>query len=89
MRNWFAVIGFVVVALVVGVCTACSDDEDEESMRLIGVESSERPGGRDGDDRDCDGSCGNSHEDCRNNSGNCSDDDGVIVCVVPDACRFG
>lgn len=29
MRNWFAVIGFVLVALIVGVCTACSDDDDQ------------------------------------------------------------
>lgn len=97
IRTSFAVIGFVVVALVVGVCVAC-DDDSEESW-VPGVESSERPGGRDGPGRDgddgkgsCDGSCGNRPGNDCNQSENCSDDDQVQVgpiCVQPESCRFG
>lgn len=35
----------------------------------------------------------NEHRDCENNSGECSDDDQVVVapviCAVPDSCQFG
>jgi len=64
-----------------------------------GVERSEPPGGRPGPGRDgddgeggCDGSCGNQHRDCENNTGECSDDDQVQIgpiCVQPESCRFG
>lgn len=105
MRNWFAVIGFVVVAMVVGVCVACSDDEDDESgWGVVGLAtvvadapmSSEPPPGegpgRRGEDKDgCSDQCGQ-HSDCENNSGECSDDDQLQVgpiCVNEGACRFG
>jgi hypothetical protein len=32
MRNVLAIIGFVVVALVVGTCVACNDDNDEDAF---------------------------------------------------------
>lgn len=90
---WFLVaLALAVTALFVACDALWEDDDEADDLGWVpAVESSERPGGRDGDarDGDCDGSCGNSHEDCEGNSGYCSDDDGIILCLVPDACRFG
>lgn len=34
MKTFFAVVGFVVVALVVGTCVACNDDDDNSLGRI-------------------------------------------------------
>ena len=91
LRNTLAVIGFIVVVLIIGVCAACGDDGDESTWGTELVASSEPPGGRDGPGREgeCDGSCDNENgNDCYQASAECSDDDAVIICAVPDACRF-
>lgn len=85
MRTAFAVIGFVVVALVVGTCVACADDEDDEKKAgwgIVGFATVVAGGNTNEDD--------NRNGDCRNTHAECSDDDqlAVIVCVEPDSCRF-
>lgn len=92
MRNWFAVIGFVVVALVVGVCVSCSDDDDSEESWVPRTESSRPPDDRDGPARDCDDQSCSDHRDCYQSQDYCSDDDQLQVgpiCVEDGACRFG
>lgn len=124
MKTGFAIVGFVVVALVVGTCVACVDDDEDENGWLPDVElsaSSEAPPGegpgRQGEE--CPETCeekeglplpfvpmgrgdGDDNRGGRNDNGReCSDtedcssfspsfeDSPIIVCVQPDACRFG
>jgi hypothetical protein len=42
MKTGFAIVGFVVVALVVGTCVACGDDDDSNSLGRIQLASHER-----------------------------------------------
>lgn len=42
MKTVFAIIGFVVVALVVGTCVACNDDDSDDSLGRIVLVSHER-----------------------------------------------
>lgn len=58
MKTAFAVVGFVVVALVVGTCVACSDD-DQEGYKPMQLVSHQYDGGG-----DCDwsGQCGGGDE---------------------------
>ncbi len=55
MKTIFAVIGFVVVALVLGTCVACNDDDDDTLGKVVLISHN-----RDGDEGDCDwnGDCG-------------------------------
>lgn len=56
MKTAFAVIGFVVVAMVVGTCVACNDDDDQS----LGKTSFQLASHRYDDGGDCDwnGDCG-------------------------------
>lgn len=90
MKNWFAVIGFVVVALVVGVCVSCGDDDDDS----MGWQPTSHR-----DDRDYSGD----RDKGRNSRGDCEGaetcderdfspeltDSPVTICVQPGSCDFG
>lgn len=68
MRTAFAIIGFVVVALVVGTCVACVDNDDKNSLGRIQFVSHQYDDGGDegyGDEQErCyDGDCGDQNYD--------------------------
>lgn len=69
MKTGFAIVGFVVVALVVGTCVACVDDDDDENG-FGWAEVAEYDYDRDGDD-----SSGNGSGDCAEARAQCSDSD--------------
>lgn len=90
-QGWGIVVGFVAAAMVLGVCVACDDDDDENGW----VPASHQSGG----DRDNTGSKDkgrDSRGDCEGST-NCDerdfsptfDDSPIIVCVQPGACDFG
>lgn len=57
MKTVFAVVGFVVVALVVGTCVACNDDDDESlNLGKVQLVNHER-------ERCYDGGCGDQSYD--------------------------
>lgn len=81
MRQGIVIAGFVIVAIVVGTCVGCSDDD--EALRTVQIAAYDYD---DGDDR-------NEHRDCENNTGECSDDDQVVfapvICLPDSTCEFG
>lgn len=86
--SWSIVIGFVLAAMVLGVCVAC-DDDDEESSWAPRVEKSEK---RRGDDRSRDG-----HSEKCKGADYCDDkdfspsfeDSPVYLCLPGSTCHFG
>lgn len=93
---------FVTVLAIIGMFflfDLCIDDESEPGdlgMAAWMYRSEPPPGegpGRQGeqeDDTECRNQCGNQHRDCENNTGECSDDDQLVVaptiCVEPGSC---
>lgn len=81
MRQGFVILGFAVVALVVGTCVGCNDDDEAHGGPLVAAYDYD-----DGDDR-------NEHRDCENNEGHCEDNDQVVfapvVCLPESTCEFG
>lgn len=88
---------FVTVLAIIGMFflfDLCIDDESEpgDLGAPAWILRSEPPGGRDGPGRDgdCEDQCNNENgRDCYQAQAECSDDDGLIICVQPEACRFG
>lgn len=76
MKTGFAVIGFVVVALVVGTCVACNEDEGENGWSPR-VEQLANHGYDDGGDECWDyGSCGGGYDERNGGSGDGRGGDG-------------
>lgn len=84
------------------------EDEENDLGWVPSTEESEKPPGCGPGRQDEPGGCddkglvqlpldnndgGNEHRDCENNTGECSDDDQVVIspvfCVQPESCRFG
>lgn len=87
MRRWWAVAGFVIVALVVGVCVSCSDS-DRESWAPTSHQR-DRGGDDRSDGKDSDGKCQGARQ-CQDDDFSPSfDDSPVILCLPSSTCNFG